>query len=98
MRVKEEAEGWIGLYKQAGYRTCGYYMFVSPDVASERALRRWAQAEDRGEKAPYVEIEYILRSTTNEATFDAVKPMMDTWALYENMGSAPKLIAKNNSE
>ncbi len=44
MRVKEEAEDWIGLYKQAGYRTCGYYIFVSPDVASERALRRWAEA------------------------------------------------------
>jgi len=98
MRVKEEAEGWISLYKRAGYRTCGYYMFVSPDVAAKRALLRYAESEDRGEKAPYVEIEYILRSTTNEATFDAVKPMMDTWALYENRGSAPKLFAKSNPE
>ena len=98
MRVKEEAEGWLRLYQQAGYRTCGYYMFVSPDVAAKRAVLRYAEAEEHGEKAPYVEIDYILRSTTNETTFDAVKPMMDTWALYENMGSAPKLAAKNNSE
>jgi hypothetical protein len=50
MRVKEEAEGWLRLYKQAGYRTCGYYMFVSPDVAAERAVLRYAEAEHRGEK------------------------------------------------
>ena len=98
MRVKEEAEAWLRLYKQAGYSTCGYYMYASPKVAAERALRRWTEADARGEKAPYLKIGYILGSTTNEATFDALKPMLDLWALYENMGSAPTLVAKNSPE
>ena len=94
MRVKEEAEAWVRLYKQAGYWTCGYYMYASPIVAADRALLRSA----RGEKAPYFNADYILRSTTNEATFDAIMPMLDTWAVYDNMGSAPTLVAKNSPE
>jgi hypothetical protein len=98
MRVKEEAEAWVRLYKQAGYSTCGYYMFASPDAAAERALRRYTEADARGEKVPYFKIDYILSSTTNETTFDALKPMLDSWALYENIGSAPNRVAKNSPE
>jgi hypothetical protein len=95
MRVKEETEERLRLYKETGYEICCYFMFAAPETAAKRAMDRFVEAEKRGEKAPYYDLESIFRSTTNEATFDAVKGSFEYWALYNNnKGPSPNLVAQ----
>jgi hypothetical protein len=67
-------------------------MFTSPEEAATRAVGRFAT------QGRYVPPEYVLGSTTNERTFDNLKPSFSDWAIYDNNqpGGSPKLVARKS--
>lgn len=81
----------IALYKAAGYKIHGHYMYASPAEAATRALGRFVHGNAKNGKGRFVPPEYSLESTTNEHTFDSHRDKMDHWEVYDNMGSSPKL-------
>jgi len=90
MRRTGSFERKVEQYKAAGYRVEGHYMFLAPEVATERAVKRFMNEGGR-----FVPPSYTLGSRTNEATFDAIKGKMDAWEIYDNSGSAPKLHSRS---
>lgn len=94
MKTQTSAAERLAKLQTEGYDVKGYYMFASPETAAHRAVGRFIRG---GEKGRYVPPRIVLGSTTNERTFDALKPSFSDWAIYDNNGgpgSAPKLIAK----
>lgn len=89
MRTAASTVRRVREYKNAGYRVEGFYMFVPPQIAARRALDRFLH------KGRYVPVSYTLGSLSNERTFDALKSQFDKWALYQNMGKAPALVAQH---
>jgi hypothetical protein len=79
-------------YKAAGYDVHGLYMFVPPHVSAQRAINRFMGPEGR-----YVPPSYILGSTTNESSFDAMKPQFGNWQIFRNdvEGAEPTLVAQS---
>lgn len=103
MRTAATAEKYIAAYTAAGYDIKGYYMFASPGVAAQRAMDRFMNPKawtSGGNTGRFVPPEIILRSTTNEASFDAAKSSMSNWAIYTMVPGASgermsvKLVAK----
>ena len=80
----------IAMYEKAGYKLEGFYMYLSPDDAASRALARFS----KGGKftGRFVPPEVILENTENEKNFDALSPKFLRWAVYENSGTAPRLV------
>jgi zeta toxin len=81
MRSPGSLQRRVDLYRKAGYRIEGHYMFASPKTAAQRALKRFV---DGGDKGRFVPPEYSLSSTTNEKSFDSVRDKMDFWEVYDN--------------
>lgn len=92
MRRTGDFEKKVNEYKAAGYRIEGHYMYLAPEVSTERAITRFMKG---GKTGRYVPPEYTLGSRSNEASFDAVKGKMDRWEIYDNSGTAPKLHARS---
>jgi phage-related protein (TIGR01555 family) len=90
LRVSHWAEIQIKEYSAKGYQVEGHYMFAPPHVSAVRGLKRFV---DGGKSGRYVPVEYLIGSTTNEASFDHLKPLMDYWTVFDNSGTAPKLYA-----
>lgn len=84
-------DGMIHAFKKAGYKTEANYMFVSPEVAARRALLRWAGGGP-GERGRLVPPDVILSMTSNPKNFDRTSKLVDSYAFYDNMGSAPKRV------
>jgi predicted ABC-type ATPase len=80
----------IEQYEKAGYRVEGYFMHTAPQVSAVRAMGRFDHT------GRYVPAQYILGSTTNEASFDAMTPHFAKWAVYDNnTGNGPvKVVEK----
>jgi HK97 family phage portal protein len=96
MKTAGNAAKFVKAYQDAGYRTEGYYMFVPPEVATERAVGRFM-----GDGGRYVPPAYVMASRSNEASFDAIKGGFDKWAVYNNnvaKGLPPVLVAKGGRE
>ena len=93
MRTKKTAAAKVIAYEKAGYKVEGYYMFASPQVAAQRSIGRFLRA------GRYVPTDYILKSTSNEKTFDDLKPAFSKWGLYDNnaAGGSPVLVAEGNN-
>lgn len=85
----------VALYKKAGYRIEGHYMFASPATATARGLKRFQKPGGR-----YVPPSYIMGSTTNEYTFDLMRPDFDKWSVWNNDADKgePKLVAKGGED
>jgi predicted ABC-type ATPase len=72
----------------AGYNIEGVFVHTTPYTSATRAMARAVKS------GRYVPPSYILGSTSNERTFDAVKGRMHKWVLFDNKGSfSPKKIA-----
>jgi len=84
-------------FKAAGYRIEGHYMYTSPAKAAQRALERFVRGMERNGQGRFVAPEYSLGSTTNEKSFDNVRPLMDTWEIYDNNvdGREPKFHSRS---
>lgn len=76
-------------FKKSGYSIDGYYMFLSPQEAAKRAVKRFLGPTQR-----YVPPEVVLGNTANEANFDALMKYFEKWEFYDNQGTSPVLIAK----
>lgn len=83
----------IKAFKNEGYGVEGHYVFASPETAVRRALGRFMNGGSQGR---YVPVEYILKSTGNERTFDSLTPEFKNWTVYSNNvdGQSPILEAK----
>lgn len=79
------AKGFI----ESGYELEGYYMFLPPQDAAKRAVKRFMGPTNR-----YVPLEVILANTRNEANFDDLLQFFSKWEFYDNQGLGPELIAK----
>ena len=90
LKSEESLAKRIAVYKAAGYKISGHYMYASPATAAERALGRFVSGNKKDGKGRFVPPEYSLGSKTNEHTFDNHRDQMDHWEVYDNMGSSPK--------
>jgi lambda family phage portal protein len=91
MRSSGSTKSRIETFTSAGYTVHGYYMYVSPQEAMQRALGRFVRGAKGDKMGRFIAPEYLAESKTNEATFDSVKGDMAKWAVYDNMGKKPKL-------
>jgi len=89
LKSEESLAKRIALYKAAGYKISGHYMYASPATAAERALGRFVDGNAEDGKGRFVPPEYSLDSITNENTFDSHRGDMDYWEVYDNMGKWP---------
>jgi len=91
LKSSTSLENRIAMYKNAGYRISGHYMYASPATAATRALGRFVAGNAKNGKGRFVPPEYSLSSTTNEHTFDSHRKDMDYWEVYDNNGDSPVL-------
>lgn len=77
-------------FTSAGYNLNGYYVFASPTEAASRAVQRVFDKPNGRFVPPHI----ILENVNNERNFDAMKADFGRWAVYDNMGDAPKMTAK----
>jgi predicted kinase len=92
MKTPENSEAFVKAFRDAGYDVDGYYMFLPPEVAAQRAVDRF----ERGGR--FVPPEYVLSSRTNEQSFDRVRHLFTKWAVYNNnvpRGVEPQLVASS---
>lgn len=95
MKTTKKAVDLVKRFKAAGYRTEAHYMHLPRQEAAKRAVKRFL---DGGEKGRYVPVEVVLSNTSNEASFDAVKALVDRWSFRDNnvpKGSPPILISES---
>jgi predicted kinase len=100
MKTSTSAMAKVLRMKAAGYRTEAHYMHLPPQEAAKRAIGRF-QGKDRQYKGRYVPVEVVLKNTTNEASFDQIKDMVDDWSFRDNnvkMGEQPILISQKNGK
>jgi predicted ABC-type ATPase len=95
MRTPGGSAKRVAEYKAAGYAVHGHYMFLPPQTSTQRAIQRFMRG---GTEGRYVPASYLLNSTTNERTFDSLKPSFDKWSVYENTGSAPRLVSAGEQQ
>jgi predicted ABC-type ATPase len=90
LKTYRSAEKRANEYRDKGYKVHGHYMFVPPHISAQRAVKRFM-----GPGGRYVPPSYILSSTTNESSFDQLRPLLDKWSLYRNdvEGKEPELVA-----
>jgi predicted ABC-type ATPase len=80
-------------YKAHGYKVNGHYMFLPPQTSTKRAIERFVRG---GTEGRYVPPDYLLNSTSNERSFDALKAQLDKWTFYENTGKSPRLVSSSD--
>jgi len=90
MKTQRTALKRAEVYQASGYDISGYFTHTAPHIAAQRSLGRFLKPGGR-----FVPPEVSLNSVTNEATFDALTPMLNKWAIFDNNGTEPKLIARN---
>lgn len=95
MRSLKGAAARVDEFKNAGYTVNAHYMFLPPHMSTQRGLERFMRG---GETGRFVPPAYLMGSTTNEASFDSLKPKLDNWTIHENMGASPKLVAQGGKK
>lgn len=91
MKTASSAIEKVQSFKDAGYRTEAHYMHLPRQEAAKRAVARFL-----GKTARFVPPKVVLGNTTNEASFDEVKRMVDAWSFRDNnvkQGEDPILIS-----
>lgn len=78
--------------KDDGWVVKVYFTHTTPQTAARRSISRFMGTSGR-----YVPPKVSMNSLTNEQTFDAVRPYLDEWALFDNNGSRPRLVASGGS-
>lgn len=89
MKSAANTQKRVDLYKAAGYDVSAYFIHTAPHVSAKRTLDRFAHT------GRFVPPEISLNSRSNEAAFDSITPQLKRWALFDNNGTKPRLVAKN---
>ena len=95
MKTGKKAVELVKRFKDAGYRTEAHYMHLPRQEAAKRAVARFING---GEKGRYVPVDVVLSNTSNEASFDSVKSLVDKWSFRDNnvpKGGKPILISES---
>jgi predicted ABC-type ATPase len=79
-------------FKDCGFKTGAFYMFVPPEIAAARALERW-RGEGPGKRGRLVPPSIILASTQNPANYDSLLKVADHGGFYDNTGDKPKKVS-----
>lgn len=91
LKSSKSANVRIQQFQTAGYEIDGYYMFASPQTATERAMNRFMRG---GETGRFVPPEVIMGNTENEKNFDNAIQHFRKWGVYDNdSGGGPKHVA-----
>ena len=88
MKTRSGIEARVDDYESDGYRMEGYFVHTAPHISAMRTVKRHNLGAGR-----FVPPSYTLNSTTNESSFDSVKSKFDKWAVFDNNGKTPKLVA-----
>ena len=98
MKTEKSALKNLNAYKDAGFKTGGYYMHTPPAVAARNSINRFKT--DKGDwSGRFVPPEVVLGNTTNEETFDNIRHLFDDWAVYANMtGRDPQWYASKSGK
>lgn len=92
MKTPEKAARLVEHFKSIGYRVEAFYMYLPRQIAAKRAIERFFGTVGR-----YVPVEVILANTTNEVSFDGVRPTADCWGFWDNNvppGTEPMLVSE----
>jgi chloramphenicol 3-O-phosphotransferase len=86
-------------YRKDGYDVEGYFVQTSRETSARRSLQRYMKKDKDGNRGRFVPARVSLAATTNEHTFDVLKPNLTKWALYDNNADAgpPKLVAQGGT-
>ena len=85
----------VSKYESAGYLVDGFYMFCPPEIAAERALKRFSTASNDW-SGRFVPPEVILENTENEHNFDSMLKRFRRWGVYDNSTSkGPRLVERS---
>jgi len=96
LKSSKSAAGRIAQFETAGHDIHAFYMYASPETATERAMGRFVRG---GEKGRFVPPEVIMGNVDNEKNFDAIIPICKRWAVYDNnSGDKPRRVAGENDE
>lgn len=79
MKTTKSAVKKVDFFKEAGYSFEAHYMHLPRQEAARRAIGRFM-----GKTKRYVPVDVILSNTTNEASFDEVRKMADSWSFRDN--------------
>lgn len=96
MKTTKKAVALVQHFKDSGYRVEAHYMHLPRQIAAQRAVARFL-----GKTRRYVPPAVVLSNTSNEASFDAVKPLVDAWSFRDNnvpQGQPPRLISEKKHE
>jgi len=86
----------MAAYVASGYEVEGYYMYLSPQDATKRALGRYSKGGTFTGR--FVPPEIVLGNTQNEKNFDKLSANMRKWAVYDNSGKAPQLVSRSDGD
>lgn len=89
MRTKSSAVSRVDRAIKAGYDVSGYFVHTAPHVSAKRTIERFIRS------GRFVPPEVSFNSLSNEDTFDSVSHKMKKWAIFDNNGDAPKLVARS---
>ena len=99
MKTGSKATALVENMKKAGYDVEAHYMFLPPQDAAHRAMKRFLGPKDEG-TGRFVPPELILGNTKNEANFDGIKPLVKKWSFWDNRdehGGTPKLMEESGN-
>jgi len=92
LKTSKNAMKKVEYFKNAGYSIESHYMYCPRQIAAERAVHRFMGKSNR-----YVPVGVVLSNTSNEHTFEQLKPYCDAWTFVDNSStdkSEPKIISK----
>ena len=92
-----KAEAYAERFKPDNYEVDGYYMFASPQTATNGAVSRFKNGMDKNGKGRFVPPEIVMGNVKNEENFDRAIPLFRNWAVYDNndrLPTGPKLVSK----
>jgi predicted kinase len=91
MKTADSALAKVFRFKSAGYKTEAHYMFCPAHEAAKRAIKRFKGQPEKGKEGEfmpyngrYVPVTAVLKNTTNEASFDQIKGLVDDWSFRDN--------------
>lgn len=90
LKSQQPALDRVKAYHDDGYKVNGYFVHTSPVTSAVRSAQRYM---DTGR---YVPPEVSFNSRSNEKTFDTLIPHLDKWAIYDNNGTSPRLVARGH--
>ena len=79
-------------FKSLGFRVEAHYMHLPRALAAKRAISRFCNQRN----GRYVPIEVILENIANKSNFDALRPLLDAWSLWDNdvdIGTQPNYVS-----